>query len=1012
MAAGIRANNMAGISMEATGQLANAGSQIVRSIGGLGRSGAFAGMRTIQQVGAAVKTGALSEEDIYNATGLTGEQGQMAMAQNQLQSSAGFLRSGRGRYLLASLAGRNGQLNENALDEFMGGGFGVGRTRQLAGQNLGQVGRANFLRNEGRLRGEVLNRVGGNVNTLALMGWAGERGVDISAMGDREMLFAQRMLGMGRDEMDVSVKQANAMGDMNTFMKRQGMDDTYLREQATVRKNVGLEGLKNTFNQFREHAQSNVQSYGAKAYQDMSNWVERQLNKLMGTYSVELDKKLDDAYSNYMASGGQDRGAAATIARSRQIMSMGFGGGATPAGFGGGLSLDQYQKVAQGGTWGGASSKLGQMLGGQTLEDKTGYHFTFDPNSNLSKQSQLESYSRWSQAFARGAGTPPSKQDVGAIVSLGSALSSAGAASAIGNKQGPDRARAALGYAAAQGDPQAQQLLSMMDSGRPGDAEKAASVVNAALIHSGSRGIGGQTPFDFLSQGGGPQTGQDVKAWLAEPFMAKRLEGTAPGWAEKAAAGASPMFQLGRAVYNMFKGGSAKDKEENIQNQLGEKLFSREGKEQFFGALTGGEKGTEFDRARQEWRGELDKYGTEKGEKTADAAFAKLKMAAGIIGVEGMKQLQEQEAKGLPPMLSDTRRERLRDEFHMRNIDDVDALAINALHTTQRMALQERKATVDSARKQAAIAESELREGTASGLYASTGELTEGTQAAYEKMGLGWVGKMRQLHGKRLAAVAAGVDLDIGGADAYGQSVSAAVEAERHGPLEGKSSQELFKMASDVRNAPKGASETDEEYRDRLRMASQVGMEGKARRAAGATVQKGGEGWAASKWLGLNVDRGVQRRLIGAQGDINKQMAILTSEEGGMVMSEDKAERKAQEKQIEHALRVAGGKKNLGYSDKDLAAMTEDERKEIAGYNTQGKEERAARGRDEMRTVGRDQAARKEADRQKNDPQLQSLKSIEESIKRLVQVQTLANSDSNAKPVHVDNQTLSVKFLS
>ena len=201
MAQGIRANNMAGVSMEASSQMANVGSQISRSIGGLGRSGAFAGMRTIQQIGAATKVGALSEEDIYNATGLTGEQGQMALAQNQLSSSARFLKSRRGRYLLASMAGAGGKLDEQSVEEFASGGMGVGRTSQMAHRNLGKVGRADFIRNEGRLRGEVLNKFGGNVNTLALMGWAGERGIDIGAMGDRDMLFAQRMLGMGRDEM-------------------------------------------------------------------------------------------------------------------------------------------------------------------------------------------------------------------------------------------------------------------------------------------------------------------------------------------------------------------------------------------------------------------------------------------------------------------------------------------------------------------------------------------------------------------------------------------------------------------------------------------------------------------------------------------------------------------------------------------------------------------------------------------------------------------------------------------
>jgi hypothetical protein len=991
MAAGIRQNNMAGVSMEASGQMANVGSQIARSIGGLGRSGAFAGMRTIQQVGAAVKTGALSEEDIYNATGLTGEQGQMAMAQNQLQSSAGFLRSGRGRHLLASLAGRNGQLNENALDEFMGGGFGVGRTRQLAGQNLGQIGRAGFLRNEGRLRGEVLNRVGGNVNTLALMGWAGERGVDISAMGDREMLFAQRMLGMGRDEMDVSVKQANAMGDMSTFMKKQGMEDSYLKNQAMVRKNVGLEGLKNTFNQFREHAQSDVQAYGAKAYQDMSNWVERQLNKLMGTYTVELDKKLDDAYTSYIASGGQGRGAASTIQRSRQMLSAGFGGASMPGG-GGGLSIDQYRKVAQGGTYGGASSLLGKFMGAQTLEDKTGYHFTTSFKNNTDQQqAQLEAYGRWSQAFARGANQSPTKDNVGAIVSLSRALSSAGAAQATGDKQGPERARAALSYAAARGDKQAQKLSGMMNSGRPGDAEKAASIVNASLINAGQRGVAGQTPFDFLT-GGGPGTSQDRDRWLSEPmsegFSKKEEAKSLWQWAKDIG---QTVLIPAMGIARLIRGSVSDSKVDVSRDQFGARLASREGKEQLFGAMSGNS--ADIAQAHKEWNAEMGKR-REGDVETADATFAKLKITVGLLGPNGLKQLQEQEAKGQPPALGAYYGKKLQTEFD-KGENEANALALNALHTMQRVSAEDKKAHDDVMRKQSDMARRELSEGAASGLYANTGDLTAGTQEAYNKMGLGWVGKMRQLHGATLAAVQSGNEHDI----------QEAVEMERHGPLEGKSSQELFKMAADDRNRPQGASETDAEYQGRLRSASMVSMEGKARMAAGGSQRKYGEGLSASKWLGLDVDRGVQQRLSSARGDIKKEMAILTTE-GGLSLDADKDIRAEQEKHIEHALRVTSGKKNLGYSEKEMDAMTYEQRKEIRSYNDQGKEERAQHGREEMRGVGRDQAARKEEDRKKNDPQLKALDDIKLSLNKLVTLVGTEATSSGAKHVIIDNKAL------
>ena len=145
-----------GLAMSEMSGMANIGSQISRSIGGTGAQGAFAGMRTITQLGVAQKVGAISEEDIYNATGQTGAEGRQAMATAQMQQSAQFLKSGRGRTMLASMAGKDGHLNEDSVSEWMSGGMTTGRASELALKNANGVGRANFIRNEGRLRGAVL----------------------------------------------------------------------------------------------------------------------------------------------------------------------------------------------------------------------------------------------------------------------------------------------------------------------------------------------------------------------------------------------------------------------------------------------------------------------------------------------------------------------------------------------------------------------------------------------------------------------------------------------------------------------------------------------------------------------------------------------------------------------------------------------------------------------------------------------------------------------------------------
>ncbi len=1061
MAQGIRANNLAGVSMEASSQMANVGSQISRSIGGLGRSGAFAGMRTIQQVGAAMKVGALSEEDIYNATGLTGEQGQMALAQNQMASSARFLKSGRGRYLLASMAGAGGKLDERAVEEFAGGGMGVGRTRQLAGQNLGKVGRANFIRNEGRLRGEVLNKFGGNVNTLALMGWAGERGIDIGAMGDRDMLFAQRMLGMGRDEMDVAVKQANAMGDIGTYMKRQGQQDDYLKGVATVRKNTGVEGLKNTFNRFREHAQSQVQSYGSRAYQDVTNLVERQLNKLFGTYSAELDAQLDDAYTSFSSSGGRDVVAAAKVRKAGGIATSGFK--PQEGGFGGGqMSLDRYQKLAQGG---GAARILGtavsplamlapesaegrwardlgarafKAMGGQTLEDQTGHRFKFDPSAKGTAEEQFAQFREQTMAFQKGAGTlPTNEKHLAMAKSLGESLRTAGAAEAMGNTAGRDRAERALAYAAQQGNKTAVEVKRLLATGKKEDVELAASLVNAGLADAHQKGISGKTAFSGGLGQGTFATDQDktsfmggldrwteagAKAEQEGGIGASALRGAAwgagigtlimPGVGTVIGAGWGAAISAGAS---WLKGG-ASTVAQNRRDEMGAIFRSQRGKEQFFGAMGGGE---EMDKAREEWN--RLQGGTKEQQESADARFAKLRLMSGLLGKEELVSMQTQMEKGGSFQLSDKAKERMRKEFGKGMTDEqMSAEARNVLGVAQGMTGDQREQMTAALNKQGEMAKAEFERYTRTGVYTKGGGLRAGTEESLRKRGLGFMADQMKAEGARLATTSSLTGLSEANLEA-GQSAFESATAGQAAAFRGKSSQQLFQEAAKNEQTARGEDETEADYANRMAKGAQRKSVARERRAAGGSVQQFGEGLAAGKWMGLRMGRDTQRSLYGARGNISKQMAILGEEmqfedikddKGRVVMSAGD-----QKDDLEMQLRRMSGKANLGYTEKDLAAMSPEKRKrvqdQIAEDKGKGREEIAAESKQKLGAIGREQEKKRRQESADQDPSYQVMKEMATSLKQLSQALTQQNGKdaTTARPVTVSNTELSVRIL-
>jgi hypothetical protein len=317
IASSIRNASVAGglATTEVTGMM-NVGSQISRMFGGTGRQGARGGIESIAQVGTAVQTGALSEEDIYQATGMVGAEGRRAMAQQQMLQTGSFLKSGKGRYLLASLAGKDGKLDADSVANFMSGGMSVDDTRAAAHGNLSKVGRANFIRNEGRLRGAVMEEFGGLAPAMAMMGWAQGKGIDINSMGDREMLFMQRQMGVGRDEADAMVKMARKMPSLLEARRNARADDAGIQEHQLREQSSGLEGIKRKLESARDTVNNEMQKVGQDILNSATDKIAEWGNRLAGTYEEHMIEGIRSA--TQAASLGGSRG--------REIMQGMIGG--------------------------------------------------------------------------------------------------------------------------------------------------------------------------------------------------------------------------------------------------------------------------------------------------------------------------------------------------------------------------------------------------------------------------------------------------------------------------------------------------------------------------------------------------------------------------------------------------------------------------------------------------------------------------------------------------------------
>jgi hypothetical protein len=537
--AGARSTALSGgLALSEVTSMANIGAQISRSVGGLGRSGAFGGMKAIGQVGTALQMGALTEEDIYNSTGLTGAEGRQAFASNALQRDASFLKTGKGRRLLAAMADKNGNLDESSVAEFMGGGFDVSRTISLDHQQLGKVGRANFIRNEGRLRGAMLEKFGGNVNTMALMGWASGKGIDINDMDDRSMLFAQRQLGMGRDEMDAAVKMAQKLPEILREQQKTQFNDAYSQKIGDLQKTTGLSGIKNRFAQARETVQGKLQAFGSELFQEGSEMIERYLNELSGTYVTRISREAESAFEQATSGLG---GKSQTFQRSFGDISF-YGGNRNASGIGG---MQSGRSAVDAFTNRGPLGFLGLGESQRDKYEKAGYNFSgMDSLSGSDKAHYLKRRLGEIDEAAVASQGIQSKELYGLTGGNEGLRDVLAFGSATGGDQSIAQFGAEVERQAKKGDAKAQQLNAAWQAAK-GDMTKQAQIMSAAaqgnglgqdLVASRLTGDGSLNSFSTLfgSKGNFRTEGERQEAYF-KAFTGRDAMGASGGVASKLA---------------------------------------------------------------------------------------------------------------------------------------------------------------------------------------------------------------------------------------------------------------------------------------------------------------------------------------------------------------------------------------------------------------------------------------------------------------------------------------------
>ena len=280
-----------GLSVAQVQQQMAVGGQMARMIGANTQTGAEGMQAGMNMVGGAVRSGVLSQRDIFEATGEQGSAGIQIMAQQMGRGSARFASGRKGRWLMAAMGGKGMQgLDEGMLAQLEAGDLSIGQIRRGAEQNLQGEGRWNFRNNEKELRGELLRR-----GPRAAQGFAaGLAGKHLYSDSGRSKAITRRMF------MRHAGAESERMADAMAKVAREG---TRVEEEAMMRISTELD----TAGRQKEQAlNKSLEGWKRMAAQWWDTKVKGPLQEMGAGVSGRIEREVS-GYVNKFWGRGQER---------------------------------------------------------------------------------------------------------------------------------------------------------------------------------------------------------------------------------------------------------------------------------------------------------------------------------------------------------------------------------------------------------------------------------------------------------------------------------------------------------------------------------------------------------------------------------------------------------------------------------------------------------------------------------------------------------------------------------
>jgi len=342
------------------------GAQMARAVGAQGRAGARGMARSLETAAAMVggpgRAGMLSEEQVGELTGgMQGPEAVAALAQNMQEASTRFARSNVARWTIAAL-GRDkfSQLDPAKVRALSEGRISIGQIGGGARGNIGRQGAANFVMNEERLRGQLIE-MGPQAQMGFAAGLVGERLYSEKPMDQYVVRRMLKRFGIAQTSQEADAK-AKIMRDLPRMMQEMKVRSTLEMDQTERNQEDQLsrswDGVKRQMGKWWDaNVKEPLQKAGADMAHSASEWFERASDRMFG----RVQKRHQIGAVSQM--GGRAMSEYALTGNTRQ-MEIAFGerGSAKIGGGAGALGLTGFD-AGMGNAFGGQ----GVLRGAQNL---------------------------------------------------------------------------------------------------------------------------------------------------------------------------------------------------------------------------------------------------------------------------------------------------------------------------------------------------------------------------------------------------------------------------------------------------------------------------------------------------------------------------------------------------------------------------------------------------------------------------------------------------------------------